>query len=54
MRVNDDIACCTLAIMHYDVHVPYYRKPQTAKTKNGIQDWHLGVCIPTNPCGCMV
>ena len=40
--MNDDIAHCTLTNMHYGV---LYRKPQTAKTKNGIQDWHLMVFV---------
>lgn len=34
-------ACFTLA----GYHAQYHRKPQVAKTKNGILDWHLMVFV---------
>lgn len=31
-------------LCHY-VHRKFYRKPQAAKTKHGIQDWHLMIFV---------
>ena len=38
--MNDDIC-----ILYTGYHAQYHRKPQAAKTKNGIQDWHLMVFV---------